>query len=599
MTLRGDDKMDQAIDTGIPAAPPSNPGHPSGSGESLRRKGASRLNKAAPIIAVLVALLWAAYSWTQRSPFVASWDEADFVLALDRFDLLAMQPHFPGYPYFVMGAMALRRFVGDPARAYESLNIVLGAASVYPIWRLARRRLTPAWSLLVVLLILTSPYLWLQTVRPMSEAAGIAVLWWYLWCWRRAMERRTWGRMTAALFVFGLLMGVRLSFAPFGLGACWLLAAAWADWRGERRRLWPKLVIFAAIAAGCQLLWVAGLALSEGGVRGFLQLAVAFTEGHFSEWGGGVASAGDELSFAARLLRFAGDNVLWTGMFARSTALFAAAAALLLAAVLSAGARPRPPRDSASAGARLAPRAAAWLRRSGLPGALAALAGAYGAWALLAQNIDKPRHITPLIGVMWLLLALLCAAAPSARPAAPQSPAAPGDDAAAPQRPPAPADPGAGEAPPRGERIRRALRTAGALIAAGVVALQAARGGALVARQADEPPAVYQLGQGLRELAAAHPDNRFVVYTYEETRVLDYLHVPVSNRRIETYDYFIADVQADPGATILLTDHVLKGFEAQVGSLAGQVKPIAAYDSDPLFDPVYGHIALYEWVGEH
>ncbi|QHW32547.1 hypothetical protein GZH47_18170 [Paenibacillus rhizovicinus] len=375
--------------------------------------------KASPIAAVCCVLLWAAYCWAHRSPFAASWDEVDFVLALDRFDLLAMQPHFPGYPYFVMGAMAMRRFVGDPVRAYESLNIVLGAAAAFPIWRLSRRRLSPLWSLVVVLLVLTSPYLWLQSVRPMSEAAGIAVLWWYLWTWQRAMERRSWERMALALFLFGLLMGVRLSFAPFGLGLLWLFGLGAADWRLARKRVWPRLALFVVLAGAFQLLWLGALVLSEGNVRGFLKLAAAFTEGHFSQWGGGVASAADDMPFAERALRFAGDNVLWTGMFARSTALFAAAAGLLFAAVLSAGAALRSPRGSASAGSRPAARAAAWLRRPGLPVALAALAGAYGAWALLAQNIDKPRHITPLIGVMWLLLALLCAAAPPARPAAP------------------------------------------------------------------------------------------------------------------------------------------------------------------------------------
>ncbi len=129
-------------------------------------------------------------------------------------------------------------------------------------------------------------------------------------------------------------------------------------------------------------------------------------------------------------------------MFARSTALLAAAAALLFAAVLRAGANSAP-RGSAGSGSRRAPLAAAWLRRPALPGALALLAGAYGAWALLAQNIDKPRHITPLIGLMWLLLLALFRAAPPARLPAPASPSA-----APPARLPAQASPSA--APPTG-----------------------------------------------------------------------------------------------------------------------------------------------------
>ncbi len=520
-----------------------------------------------------------------RSPFAASWDEVDFVLSLERFDLLAMQPHFPGYPYFVLGAMAAARFVSDPSQAYASLNIVLMALAALPMWLLARRRLSPLWSVLAVLLALTAPYLWLQTLRPMSEAAGIAMLWWFLWSWWRAMERRTWGRALTALFLFSLVMGIRLSFAPFGLSVVWLLILSGVDWRRQGKRVWTRVLLFGGAAAAFQLLWVAGLMLSEGGPVGFVKLAAAFTAGHFSEWGGGVSSAA-ELPFAERVLRFAGDNALWTGMFARSTALLAAAAALLLAAVLAAGAA-RPPRGGARAGSRPALRAAAWLGRPSLPRALAALAGAYGAWALLAQNIDKPRHMTPLIGVMWLLLSMLCAAAPQPQAA----PADPGAAAAAP-----PAEPGSA-AERRGAQMRRALPAAGALLAAGVIALQAAVGGALIARQASELPAVYQLDQGLRKLAREKPGERFVLYTWEETRVLQYLRAPVTNRRIETYGYFLADVQADPEATILLTDHVLRGFEAQIGPLRKQVEPVARYRSEGLFEPVYNDITVYKWIG--
>lgn len=523
---------------------------------------------AAPASVVMGVLLWLLFSLQHRSPFAGSWDDVDFALALSRFDLLAMQPHFPGYPYFVAGAMAVQSFVKDPVLAYDTLNIGLLALSVIPLWLLGRRVLSPLWSVLGVLLVLTAPYLWLQAVRPMSEAAGIAMLWWFLWSWWRAMERRSWGRSAAALFSFSLMMGIRLSFVAFGVGLLWLLALHVLDWRRQGKRVLPRVGLYVLLAASFELLWIGGLALSEGGLSGFIKLALAFTEGHFSDWGGGVASAA-HVGFATRVLRFAGDNVLWTGMFARSTALLAAAAALLFAAVLLAGAA-RPPRGSARTRAPWARRAAARLRRPALPGALAALASAYGAWALLAQNIDKPRHITPLIGVMWLLLAMCCAAAPKAAASQQQE---------------------------RGARIRRAVQAAAALCAACVIALQAVAGSALVARQAEETPAVYQLEQGLRQLAASHTDRRFVVYTWEEMRVLQYLHSPVTNRRIETFSYFLADVQADPTAEILLTDHVLTGFEAQGGSLRDKVQPVAVYRSDPLYDPVYNEITLYKWIG--
>ncbi|QYR22063.1 nucleoporin-interacting protein [Paenibacillus sp. sptzw28] len=511
------------------------------------------------------------------SPYAATWDEVDFVLALDRFDLLAMQPHFPGYPYFVLAAMAVHQFVPDPVYAFGVVNVLLTASSAAPVWLIARRIMPPVWSVVVVLTVMTSPYLWLQALRPMSEAAGIALLWWFLWSWWRAMECGSWGRTALALCMFGLLMGVRLSFAAWGLAIVWLLFVRCAAWRREGKRMLPRIIGFGAAAAAFQLLWLARLALSEGGVIGFAKLAVAFTEGHFSDWGGGV-SAADHMSFAERVFRFTGDNLLWSGMFARSMPLLAAAAALLLAAVLRAGSSASLS-SSKSNPLPLRGRASAWLRRPALPGALAVLAGAYGVWALLAQNIDKPRHITPLIGVIWLLLLTVFRAIP-------QPDSAPGS-------PPGSAS---SRAVVRGVRVRRALQAAGLVLAACVIAFQSAQGGALAIRQADEPPAVYQLAAMLSKEYGADDTNRAVVYTWEETRVLEYLHTPVANRQILTYSYFIADVKANPAATILLTDHVLNGFEAQVGSLRSKVKAVASFRSEALFDPVYHDITLYEWI---
>lgn len=37
--------------------------------------------------------------WTQLThvnSFASTWDQVDYALALDRYDLMAMQPHFPG-----------------------------------------------------------------------------------------------------------------------------------------------------------------------------------------------------------------------------------------------------------------------------------------------------------------------------------------------------------------------------------------------------------------------------------------------------------------------------------------------------------------------
>jgi hypothetical protein len=113
----------------------------------------------------------------------------------------------------------------------------------------------------------------------------------------------------------------------------------------------------------------------------------------------------------------------------------------------------------------------------------------------------------------------------------------------------------------------------------------------LVARQHAERPAIYRLADSLK----AKPVPNTVVYTWEEERVLRYLNVPVQTTPIFTYDYFLADVNAQPGARILLTGIVWDEFRRQRSLPPSRVTRIASFSSDPRLDPVYGHIVLYEW----
>lgn len=547
------------------------------------------------IVLMLAALaLFGVYGYAHLSPWAASWDEVDFALALDRFDLLAMQPHAPGYPYFILGGRAMRALFGQPVQALGLWNLLLTLSSAYPIFALARRWVGALFAALTTILVLTLPMNATLATGAMSEGAALALLWWYLWSLAEASERRTTLSWTGAAFAFGLLMGTRLSYAPFGLGLAilWLaecgfggrqrglVRAAEEKWNAEdkkeqrasaeqrdkakvqhipakrhlaaggRSRRIAKLTAWLAIAAAFQLLWLGGLAIAEGGFGGMLSLIEAFAAGHFSEWGGGVASV--SMPFGDRLLQFVGDNVLWTGAFARLPALLALAAALLGLAVALRGQEPgAPPHERARPPGRL-------LRRLALsgPAALLALpAGAYGAWALLGQNIAKPRHAAPLAALLAFALAAYALRACARRP-------------------------------------RGAPQIAAAVLALALAADQTAAAATLVGRQATERPAVYRLADYVSGMPADHA----VLYTWEEERVLGYLNVPIETRPIFTYAYFLAEVQADPGARILLTSSVLRGFREQANIPDSRVKKLASFRSDSRLDPVYGNIDLYEWI---
>lgn len=483
------------------------------------------------------------------SPFLRSWDEVDFVLAADRFDLLAMQPHFPGYPYFIAGAKLVHVWVTDPVKSLIGWNAALACSSFIPIALLARRYVNVNAALWSTVAIQSMPYMWLMGSRPMSECAGIAVLWWYLWSVRMAADRpHSIPRLGAALVIFSLLMGIRVSYFPFGLALLVLLIYQYRRESNKRIGL-RRLALAITAAAGAQLIWIGGLAMSEGTLQGFWNLSMAFIAGHFSEWGGGVASA--QVPLGTRFVTLVYDHLIRDVLFSRSAvlgALYGCLIALTGCGIWKLGSSRR---TIAVDGLKHHK----WL--------LIVLA-AYGGWVLLGQNIEKPRHIAPIAGPLMLLVYV--SALKTAHWLKLTSVTG-------------------------SERLwNKANAAVIHLTLAAVVIVQSIAGAQLLKLQAEQRPAVYQLNDYLESI-----EQPLVLYTWEETRVLGYLQADYEHRKVYTYDYFQAITSSETEQRVYLTDHVLNGFLAQNKAAGLDVVPVAHFTSDDRFDPVYSEITVYEW----
>lgn len=470
----------------------------------------------------MAAILYVLYvQLNYLNPFAASWDQVDFSLALERYDLRAMQPHFPGYPYFILGGMLLKGFAGQPQQALVLFNILIYASSMIPVFLLASRLISRQHAFLTAALIYTASYPLVIVNEPMSEGAALAVFWWYFWSIAAALEKEPGKWTLLPLLLFSVLLGVRLSYIPMGVGVLYLLIKKWRD----KQINWAGFIKHAAIAAGFQLIWVGGLIISEGGIINFLELAFGFTGGHFQDWGGTTASS--ELSFLMRLKIFLFTNIFWWGIFSRTPVLVVL---YIVIGILI-----------------------FWPGKngrvfSGQPFVLGAIMMlAYGGWALFAQNIDKPRHILP-VALLILLLGMFAFFR------------------------------------------KRESFFAGVIILVLVIA-QAMTAADLVKKQAAEKPAVYQLASFLEAREAD-----FVLYTWEETRVLEYLDMPFPHKRVFTYNVFQHDMGLYKGRSIYLTGSVVEGFKAQGIDLDGKVEKIKQFDSDKIFDPVYHEIILYKWI---
>ncbi|MFK2827040.1 hypothetical protein QYG89_15415 [Bacillus sp. B190/17] len=452
--------------------------------------------------------------------FASTYDQVDFALALERYDVLAMQPHFPGYPYFILGGALIHQWIADKAASLTLFNVLIYASAVVPMYKLARSRLSASLSILTAALIYSAGFVVLMVNQPMSEGAAIAVLWWYVWSIYAAHENQGVWSNILPLFLLSVLLGIRLSYLPFISGVLFLFYKKWQS----RQLQMNQLFSLGCLAIMFQLLWIGGVAITEGSFIGFMKLAFAFTNGHFNEWGGTAASA--DRSFIERLYQLVVENIGWTGMAVRSYVL----AGMLLVYLFCFWGAVRRKR----------------LEYGFLAHLFIILISSYFLWALFAQNIDKPRHIIPVItlGLFGLYAVIF-------------------------------------------SKWKHGWILAFSCL---FLCVQADQTTALLKEQSKELPATYQIAAYL-----AQRDDPFIVYAWEESRVFTYLDVPFPHKEINTYSKFLYDTSYYKNKEILLTDKVIEGFISQGIDLTGKVEPLKEFSSNSLFDPVYHHIVLYKW----
>ncbi|MCA1056369.1 hypothetical protein LCM10_15325 [Rossellomorea aquimaris] len=448
--------------------------------------------------------------------YAATWDMVDFALGVLHFDIYQMRPHFPGYPYFILGGTAIHVLVDDPVRALTLFNILLYASSMIPLFLLVRKVVRPSYALMAMAIIYTSSYTVLMVHQPMSEGAAIAVMWWYVWSLMLANRKSHNGFLILPLFLFSLLLGIRLSYLALGTGI--LVVFFYKLKKGSLKP--SETPLYLLIAVLFQLLWVTGISLSEGGYQSFMRLAFSFTSGHFQEWGGAIGAS--ELSLWDRVLKLIFINTAWTGWFHQSVPLlFLVIVSILLLRHTRFG-------------------------NSEMKGLLLVLMGSYFIWALFAQNVVKPRHALPLIGI-----AIFFAAA---------------------------------------KMFSRKHSRIGLILLCCILMVQVTLTGKSLYSHSSDRPAVYQMADYLEK-----QEQPLIVYTWEESRVLQYLSVPYLHKKVQTYEVFATDIGYYPDRDIYVTDKVVEGFKSQGKSIESFIKVQKKFHSSKLIDPVYYDLTLYKW----
>ncbi|MCF6138151.1 nucleoporin-interacting protein [Pseudalkalibacillus berkeleyi] len=475
-------------------------------------------------IYILALVLFGAFILFIRTSFASSyastWDMVDFSLAIDQFDLFMMQPHFPGYPYFIFMGMLVNAGIDDPAQSLSIVNGVLMTTAIIPVFLYLGKRMEYWLAIIGALVVQSSTYIWIMSTQPMSEASAVALLLWFVWALDVSLRNPEKLRFSIlASFLFSLVMGIRLSYFPLGIG---LLIVWWIRWRKTRET--SILILETGLFLLFQAIWINGLIVSAGGISSFLELSVAFTNGHFSEWGGSVATS--NLSLLERFIQLTFVNFIWTGVLGEST-VTGFLMLLLVCLIFS-----RKPAFEKSA----------YL--------IVLLMITYFIWALVGQNIEKPRHILPLVPLFMIIFINLAGS------------------------------------------IKRSKWNSVVLTLTLVplMMIQSIQGISHLKEIKTQTPASYQLTNYMSEL-----DDRSVIFTWEEERVFDYLHAPFYYKKVYRYHLFKEEMNHFKNHRIFVTDRVLKGFKIQGVEVSTRFRKVKTFQSNHLVDPIYSTITLYEW----
>ena len=320
-----------------------------------------------------------------------------------------------------------------------------------------------------------------------------------------------------AMLLFSLLLGIRLSYLPFGVGLIYLFWKKWCEHDYTLKQLSIR-ILFTLIF---QLIWVGGLVFSEGSIRGFVKLSLAFTSGHFNDWGNTAVSS--DQSFLNRFFTLLFNNLFWHGL--SSLSIFIAIIIILLGLLSVSHFK--------------------WsIKKLSLSYVMAL---SYFFWALLAQNVEKPRHIVPVVLFILFILFVLV--------------------------------------------LKKHSHPIIAAICLVLLLSNSIHSVQMIYEQANQLPASYQLARYTQQM-----DSHSILYTWEETRVLDYLQVSIPHKEIVTYEVFLHDLSYYENSQIYLTNKVVEGFIKQGMDLSGKIKKVKVFQANPVYDPVYHKITLYEWV---
>ncbi|MFQ5862436.1 MAG: glycosyltransferase family 39 protein [Candidatus Brocadiales bacterium] len=313
--------------------------------------------------------------------FLGEWDEVDFALAMKDYDIIADQPHFPGYPIFIWLCQILRPVTHDDIKALTLTNALLGGLTTIPLYYLARNMYSQKVAILAVCLFITNPLCWLQSEGAMSDTTGLFFLLLSILILHRAYLFPNDATVTLPLgaALMGVTFGARLSYLPFLVFLGYILTCHFGKYNIRKGYLYA----LGALVLGT-LVWLIPLVTSTAGLKGLSSQAVVFAGGHFTDWGGSAITSPD--------LFYRLEQILWClfchglGLWWQDTSYTRIIPTLIFLMGI-----------------------AVFLKKTSQEskvGLIFAMVLPYILWVFLAQNIEKPRHMLPAIPFVLICISM-------------------------------------------------------------------------------------------------------------------------------------------------------------------------------------------------
>lgn len=310
--------------------------------------------------------------------YLEGWDSIDFALGLHDYDIAYYQPHFPGYPVYMFLCWLVHLFTDNDTVALIIPGAVLGSAVLAPLFYLAKRMFSEKIALLTSFIYIVNPLCWLQSEKALSDAVGLFFVILSSQLLFYASTSRTYALryLISGSVILGICLGVRLSYFPFFILWLYVLYAL-SKSNGRKRAIGYGVFGF---VAGISI-WLIPLACYTG-FKSLMVNGFSFAFGHFSDWGGSVVTSQNIVSRFSDFIWCVFCNGL--GFWCYDTSLFRVLPSIIMVIGIL-----------------------LFLRHTKFDSKTRFITfymAPYFLWVFFGQNLEKPRHVLPLIPLIIIIV---------------------------------------------------------------------------------------------------------------------------------------------------------------------------------------------------